>query len=68
MSSSVARTFRLDQRFNLDVRIDATNVLNHAVYASYYTIINPSLNSPLFGLPTSANAMRSLQTTVRVRF
>jgi hypothetical protein len=26
------------------------------------------LNSPLFGLPAAANAMRSLQTTMRLRF
>ena len=68
MSSSAARTFRLDKRFNLDLRVDATNVLNHVVFASYYTLINPSLVSPLFGLPTAANPMRSLQTTIRVRF
>ena len=68
MSSSVARTFRLDKRFNLDLRVDATNVVNHAVYASYYTVLNPSVTNPLFGLPTSANPMRSLQTTVRLRF
>jgi hypothetical protein len=29
---------------------------------------NPTLNSPLFGLPTNTNAMRSLQTTMRLRF
>ena len=67
-SSSVARTFRLDKRVNLDLRVDAINVLNHVVYAGCYTLISPSLVSPLFGLPIAANPMRSLQTTIRVRF
>lgn len=67
-NSSVARTFRPSQRFWLDTRIDATNVLNRVVYASYDTTINPALANPLFGLPTAADAMRSLQITARLRF
>lgn len=67
-NASLSRTFRLDKRFNLDVRADADNVLNHVVYASYNTTLNPSLVSPLFGLPTAANAMRSIEFTGRIRF
>ena len=67
-NSSVGRTFRPSQRFWLDTRIDATNVLNHVVYASYNTTVDPALANPLFGLPTAANAMRSLQITARLRF
>ena len=67
-NSSLSRTFRLDKRLNLDIRIDATNLLNHVVYSAYYTTINPSLTNPLFGLPIAANPMRSLQTTMRLRF
>ena len=61
--SSMARTFRLQQRF-LDVRVDATNLLNHAAFTGW----NTTVNSTQFGLPLSANAMRSLQTTLRLRF
>jgi hypothetical protein len=75
-NASASRTFRVTKKYNLDVRVDATNPLNHPVYTSYYTTINPStalgltpqLNSPLFGEPASVNGMRSLQTTARLRF
>jgi hypothetical protein len=75
-NSSLSRTFRIFKTYNLDVRVDATNLLNHPVFTAYNTTINPALstttdpllNSPLFGLPASANAMRSLQITGRLRF
>ncbi len=67
-NSSVSRTFRLEKTLNLDVRADAFNLLNHVVYASYNNVINTNLVSPLFGVPTAANAMRSLQFTARLRF
>ena len=67
-NSSLSRTFRIEKRYNLDVRVDATNLLNHVVYSSYNTTINPLLTNPLFGAPASANPMRSLQTTARLRF
>jgi hypothetical protein len=71
-NASLSRTFRIEKRFNLDVRVDSTNLLNHVVYSSYNTTINPELNgvqdSPTFGLPGSAGSMRTLQTTARLRF
>jgi hypothetical protein len=72
-NAALSRTFRIEKKYNLDIRVDATNLLNHVVYSSYNTTINPStdsssLGSPLFGLPVSANPMRSLQTTARLRF
>ena len=60
----MGRTFRLDSRFNLDLRVDSTNFLNHPTFTSWYTTIN----SAQFGLPAAANTMRSLQTTLRLRF
>ena len=48
----------------MDWRLDATNVLNRVTYASVNTIVG----SPQFGLPNRANAMRKLQTSLRVRF
>ena len=67
-NSSLSRTFRVGKAYNLDIRGDATNLLNHPVYTTYNTTIDPSLVSPIFGLPASTNPMRSLQLTVRLRF
>jgi hypothetical protein len=64
MNGSVSRTFRLKDRFNLDVRVDGTNVLNHVTYTGWNTITNGST----FGLPAAANAMRSMQITTRLRY
>lgn len=67
-NSSLARTFRISSRYNLNARVDATNLLNHVVFTSYNTTVDPTLSSPIFGLPTAPGAMRSLQFTVRLRF
>ncbi|HEY5382734.1 MAG TPA: carboxypeptidase regulatory-like domain-containing protein [Acidobacteriaceae bacterium] len=76
-NASLARTFRLRKRYNLDLRIDSTNLLNHVVYSGWDTTLNPIQNpgspfttglEPLFGLPINANSMRSLQVTARLRF
>jgi hypothetical protein len=64
LDGGMQRTFRPSKHFYLDARIDATNLLNHAVFSSWVT----TLESAQFGLPQSANAMRSLQATMRVRF
>jgi len=64
LDSSLERTFRPSTKFNLIARIDSTNTLNHAVFSGWITTIN----SAQFGLPAAANQMRSLQTTIRVRF
>ncbi len=64
LNASLGRTFRLTGRFNLDLRMDSTDALNHVNYVSWSTTVN----SAQFGLPTLANAMRSIQTTLRLRF
>jgi len=66
LNASMARVFRLNDRFNLDLRVDSTNTLNNVTYSSWVT----QLGNPQFGLPGagSANGMRNLVTTVRVRF
>jgi len=77
LNSSLARTFRPSTHFSLDARVDATNLLNHAVYSGWNTALNPispdclsscKSDSPQFGAPLAANPMRSLQTTLRLRF
>jgi hypothetical protein len=65
LNASIARVFRLTDRLNMDFRVDSTNSLNHVTYGSWVT----NINSPQFGgPPSSANGMRTLTTTVRVRF
>jgi hypothetical protein len=63
-NASMARAFRLNGRFNLDLRIDSTNLLNHATFTGW----NTTVSSTQFGLPMAANPMRSIQTSLRLRF
>jgi len=64
LDTSVARTFRPTGRFYLDFKVAATNMLNHPVFTGW----NTTVNSTQFGLPLEPNAMRSLQTSLRLRF
>ena len=64
LDSALQRTFRTRGRYYLDARIDAMNLLNHAAFTSWDTTVG----STLFGQPVSANSMRSLQLTFRLRF
>jgi hypothetical protein len=64
LDSSVNRTFRPNARFFLDLKVSATNMLNHPVFTGW----NTTVNSTQFGLPLSPNAMRSLETQLRLRF
>jgi hypothetical protein len=64
LNSSLSRTFRMSDRLNLDLRLDCTNLLNHVTFTNWYVTVG----SPLFGLPATANAMRSIKTTLRLRF
>jgi trimeric autotransporter adhesin len=64
MNASMARTFRVSDRVSTDLRFDANNVLNHVTYPSW----NTTVDGPLFGLPTAANTMRTMQVTLRARF
>jgi trimeric autotransporter adhesin len=64
LDTSLARTFRPSGRFYLDLKVAATNMLNHPVFTGW----NTTVNSTQFGLPLTPNAMRSLQTSLRLRF
>ncbi|HET9361067.1 MAG TPA: carboxypeptidase regulatory-like domain-containing protein [Vicinamibacterales bacterium] len=64
MNAGVQRTFQLGGRYNMDFRIDATNVLNAVTYSS----VNAVVGSPQFGLPESANQMRRVTSSLRLRF
>lgn len=66
LNGSLGRTFRLKDRYSLDLRFDATNAINHVTFASWNTNV---LAGEQFGLPTPpANAMRDITTTLRLRF
>jgi hypothetical protein len=64
LNASLGRTFRLTDRLSLDARVDSINALNHVNFTAWATIINGAQ----FGLPAAANAMRSLQSSLRLRF
>jgi carboxypeptidase family protein len=64
MNASMARAFRLTDRFTLNLRFDTTNPLNHVVV----TQVNTMITNPLFGLPQAVNAMRNVATTLRLTF
>jgi hypothetical protein len=64
LNASLTRTFRMSDRMTMDLRVDATNVLNHVTFPSWNTMVGNSQ----FGLPTNANPMRTLQPSIRVRF
>jgi hypothetical protein len=64
LNAGITRTFPWRDRYNLDWRVDATNVINHLAY----TGVNSVFGSPQFGLPSRTNAPRKIQTTLRLRF
>jgi trimeric autotransporter adhesin len=64
LNASAGRVFRIGERRSFDLRYDATNVLNHVTYTSW----NTTLGNAQFGLPVSANTMRTMQLTARFRF
>ena len=64
LNASLARTFRPRGSLYLDARLDTTNLLNHGVFTSWISTVN----STQFGLPAAANPMRSVETTLRLRF
>ena len=64
LNAGVMRTFVLRGRWSMDWRLDATNALNTVTYSSLNTIVGSSQ----FGLPSRANAMRKLLSSLRVRF
>jgi hypothetical protein len=61
---SLARAFAWGDRRTVEWRLDATNVLNRVTFAD----LHGTVGSPLFGLPSVANPMRRILTSIRVRF
>jgi hypothetical protein len=59
LNASMGRSFG-----DFDLRFDSTNALNHVTFPSW----NTTVNGAQFGLANAANAMRSVQATLRWRF
>ncbi len=65
LNLSFSRSFTLgDDRRRVEFRVDSVNILNHPGITGLYTVIN----ADNYGLPSAAQAMRSLTATVRFRF
>ena len=62
--TSLARTFRPHGKWYLDVSVNSINTFNHVAFTSW---IN-NVTNVQFGLPTSPGNMRSLQTTLYLRW
>jgi trimeric autotransporter adhesin len=51
LNASVARTFRVSDRYSLDLQVASTNALNHVVFTAWNTnITNNQLGLPTLGL------------------
>jgi len=63
-NAGVTRTFQFSEHVSFDWRLDATNLLNRETYTS----VNTVLSSLQFGLASTANTPRKIQSTMRLRF
>ena len=63
-NGSIGRAFLLEGRYNLDLRLESTNFLNHVTFTNWNAIVN----SAQFGLPAAANSMRQMLLTASLRF
>jgi hypothetical protein len=64
LNASITRTFRFSERISMDLRVEATNVMNHVSYPNW----NTTVNSAHFGVPSRVNGMRTIQPSMRMRF
>ena len=64
LTAGIGRSLFWGDRFTVDWRLEASNVLNRVTYAAVNTVVN----SPLFGYPVLANAMRTVRMSLRLGF
>jgi hypothetical protein len=65
LNASINRAFRFgESRRQLQLRLSATNALNHVIVTS----IGTTVNSSTYGLPTAASATRTVQLLLRFSF
>ena len=50
MNASLGRAFRLKDRYNIEFRLESSNILNHVTFPDW----NTTINSSQFGLPDRA--------------
>ena len=63
MNGQMQRAFRIRDRYNLQLNITASNPLNHVMITGVYSTVNAQ-----FGLPATANQMRTVATYLRLTF
>jgi len=61
---SLGRAFRVRDRYNVEFRLESSNILNHVTFLSW----NTTINSSQFGLPDRTSPMRKVQAHLRVSF
>jgi hypothetical protein len=64
LNANLTRSFPWRDRYNIDVSVNAQNVLNHVTYRTW----NTTFGNEQFGLASSVSPMRTIQTNVRLRF
>ncbi|MEX2271197.1 MAG: carboxypeptidase-like regulatory domain-containing protein [Vicinamibacterales bacterium] len=64
MNMAISRSFQLPRQLRLDWRVNVTNVLNRVTFST----INTTVASPQFGMPTRANPMRRIHTSLLFGF
>jgi hypothetical protein len=64
LNASLTRTFKMSDRVNMDLQIQAQNVLNHVTFTNYVTTVGDAQ----FGLARNPNQMRVVNTSMRLRF
>jgi trimeric autotransporter adhesin len=61
---SVSRSFRIDDRRRMELRVESRNFTNHVSFTRVGTVVNASD----YGLATATAPMRSVSANLRVRF
>ncbi len=64
LNASLGRSFEVAERKNIELRMEATNILNHVTITSFGTTVGSST----FGVANSAAAMRKMTASLRFRF
>jgi hypothetical protein len=74
---ALSRNFRVKERYSLQVRVDAFNILNHANFVGAispagtvtgYATLSTNLSSATFGRVSAAFDPRILQFSMKLRF
>ncbi len=64
MNLALTRSFHATERHHVEIRIEAANITNTAIFSNFGTVLN-ALN---YGLATVAQPMRTFRATLRYKF